>query len=627
MAERDRLYRRFTKAKTPENWEGYRSARNSTKQRIRNARSRYFVGMIEGSASELWRVVRDQGGGRARTRGRLAVPAELFLEHFAEAPADHAPTAPPPAHASGVPAFSFSRISERDVEEAAKASKSRTPGPDGITPQALRLLLPALRRPLAAAFNGCLERGAYPSEWKRTNIFPIPKNNAPTACRDYRPIAVSNCVGRLLDWIVLAQVSAHLERHQVLSATQSAFRRGHNVELALVGVLDPIREAIDGRRLSVVVGMDLARAYDTVDHDLLLDRLRDVGFGPAALTWFRRFLDDRWATIGSDEGPGPGWRRFPVGVPQGSSLSPILFNIFVDGVSRLESACRVMVYPDDILLIADAEGLNLREAIARMNEDVASVCGWLEGSGLVVNPAKCISAIVGNRRMRRTHVGEVTPPIVVPGTPLGYREFFRYLGVTITNDLSWGRQVSQVVSRVHWGLRRLRAMHFRPPAKTRLALVRSLLFPIIDFGLVACSDLTGTDLARLQVAQNACLRFALRPGSRDHVTPLYRREKLLKVRERKAMRTVLTGVKVWKARAPGYVYANLSLLGATHDVATRNADTSIRIPFQRTSRMAGAFMTTFARQFNLLPPSLRREKGANRSKLLEHYLLTMTREQ
>ncbi|KAG8212664.1 hypothetical protein J437_LFUL019450, partial [Ladona fulva] len=486
MAERDQLYRQFVRQKTPETWELFRVARNRTKQRIRNARTRYFHGLIQGDASEMWRMVRTQGGSRSRTTGRLAVPAELLLEHFSGTPIDVAPIVRHPPQTGELPVFSFTRITGDDVEAAVKVSKSRTPGPDGIAPQALRLLLPALKRPLATVFNACKERGVYPSEWKRSLIIPLPKVTTPTICRDYRPISVSSCLGKLLDRIVLAQLSAHLDKYQVISAAQSAFRKHHSPQLSIVGVLDPIREAIDERKLSLTVALDLSRAYDTVRHDLLLDTLRNVGFSLESLEWFRSFLEDRWATIRVEEGPRPEWRRFPMGVPQGSSLSPILFNIFVDGVSRLETTCRVMVYADDILLIVDAEGPTLPEAIAQMNDDVASVCEWLEKAGLTVNPEKCAAAIIGNRRLRRNFIGERTPPIVVCGTPLRYRESFRYLGVNISEDLSWRRQVSQVVSRVHWGLRRLRGMHFRPSAKTRLALVRSLLFPIIDYGLVAC---------------------------------------------------------------------------------------------------------------------------------------------
>jgi hypothetical protein len=197
---------------------------------------------------------------------------------------------------------------------------SRSPGPDGIVPVMLRLLLLALSGPLADLFNASLRLGRVPVTWKRVRIVPLPKVPQPSEGSHYRPITVGNCIGKLLDLLVLDQLSRHVLDAGRLCGSQSAFHPRHSTQLALVGVLDPVREAIDRRRLSLVVSLDLARAYDSVRHDLLLALLRSLGLDGGAVAWFADYLAGRRGCLRTPEGggcpsggsSGPGSRRGPV---------------------------------------------------------------------------------------------------------------------------------------------------------------------------------------------------------------------------------------------------------------------------------------------------------------------------
>jgi hypothetical protein len=198
----------------------------------------------------------------------------------------------------------------------------------------------------------------------------------------------------------------------------------------------------------------------------------------------------------------------------------------------------------------------------------------------------------------------------------------RYLGVTISCDLSWERQVSQVVTRVHWGLKRLRGMQFRPGRGLRLTLVKVLLFSIIDYGLIPCSDLSGGDVTRLQTAQNACLRYVFRPGITDHMTPYFAREGILRVKDRRTFNILSSGHKIWTSHLPSYIYLGMTLMRHVHGLGTRNALILFQIPFHRSARMAASFVGTFARAFNALPAELRANFSSAR---LHKHLVTQMR--
>lgn len=618
MAHRDKLYRLYTRDKSPANWEAFRVERNRVKQIIRNGKNQYFTGRCGNKTSDLWKVIRSEGGTGPGPLNDVSLPLVDLLDNFSSRGNSAAGGVMPTPPSNQYPPFAFAPVTEDDVEVAVGKLVSRTPGPDGIVPQMVRLLLPVLKRPLTRIANASLSSGCYPSVWKRAHIIPLPKVQAPSSPDHFRPISVGNCLGKVLDLLALQQLSSHVFQHGLLCGSQSAFRPHHSTHLALVGVLDPIREAMDRRHLTVLVSLDISRAYDTVDHAKLLRVVESLNFEPSAVDWVASFLSGRTATIRVPAGPSPGWRLFPSGVPQGSCMSPLLFNLFLDGVARLHVNSRIMLYADDVLLLHDSPAPSLDVCVQRVNEDLECLNVWFVGMGLSVNPCKSKAMVVGNGRLRRRYFSPDTSPLVLGTSRIPYVPHLKYLGIIIEEELKWSRQVSQTISRVHWGLRRLRGMQYRPDKRTKMTLVKTLLFPILDYCMVACSDLTGEDVRRLQVAQNACMRYALRPAWDDHVTPLYVKERVLKFKERKALLLLLSGLKVWREKVPQYVYVNLGLLGHQHQVNTRHADVTFTFPHHRSSRMASSFLVSFARGFNSLPARIKADP--TRPRLLRYFL-------
>ncbi|XP_046391553.1 uncharacterized protein LOC124159687 [Ischnura elegans] len=617
MSRRDKIYSIYTKNKTPDNWEAYRVARNKVKQELRNAKGRHFKTEAGSGPKAFWRTIRAQGGVHSGPRIDLVIPPDQLLDGFvgsAPTGTQAIPALPP----SGFPPFHFSPVNEREVDKAVCGLKTGSPGPDGICSRILKLVRPAIVKALTRIINASLSRGSYPAPWKKAWIIPLPKVSTPQTYRDYRPISVGNCLGKILDGVVLAQLSDHVFRHDLLCHTQSAFRPNHSTQLAIVGVLDSIREAMDGRRLSVLTTLDVARAYDTVNHGTLLHVLRHLNIGQHEVDWVADYLRDRLATIRVRDGPNPDWRLVTSGVPQGSCLSPLLFSLFVDGLGRLHTRSRIMLYADDVLLLSDTDGPSLNECVRSVNEDLECVCEWLQGMGLSVNASKSNAIIVGNKRLTEKYVGPDPPALICNGTPIKYVSCLKYLGIFISSDLSWDKQISTTVTRVHWGIRRLKGMQFKPRKATRLVLVKSLLFPILDYSLIPCSDHTGSDMTRLQVAQNACLRYALRPGYMEHLSPHYARENILRMVERRTLLTLMAGYKVWTTRSPRYVFLGMTLMRGLHDIGTRNAPFLFQMPLQKSSRMAGSFIATFVRNFNNLPLDIR--LSFTRSKVYKHIL-------
>jgi len=138
--------------------------------------------------------------------------------------------------------------------------------------------------------------------WKRANILPIPKSNQPVDCKDFRPVSILCTLGKILEKAVLAQVCSYLNRHSILIECQSGFRKQHSTTTALIAVGDDIKKAIDKGMSTVLVLLDFSKAFDCVHHDLLLTKLRYLGFPRTAVGWFSSYLTERYQRVSLNNG-------------------------------------------------------------------------------------------------------------------------------------------------------------------------------------------------------------------------------------------------------------------------------------------------------------------------------------
>jgi hypothetical protein len=339
------------------------------------------------------------------------------------------------------------------------------------------------------------------------------------------------------------------------------------------------------------------------------------------------FLADREVALRGPDGAQTEWRPLISGVPQGSCLSPVLFYIYIDDLTRLPLQSEVLLYADDVLLRLSVTGAALGDGVSAVNADLATIEQWQRSRGMRLNPAKSTATVVGTKRMLTRYPVPAIRKVVVAGVPLPYSPTFRYLGVYIHEHLSWDEHFPRAIRRVHWGLRQLRGMvYFPPPARLGLRLVQALLFPIHDYCLLPGTDCSARELARLQVAQNACLRYDVRPGPRDHMTPWYARLGLLKMKERRTFFVLSTGLDVLRCREPAYLSARLCTMGEALGRDTRRRGTSVLYLGHRTARMSGSFAASFARLFNALPEGM--TENLSRRKLRQHlargYVLDVT---
>ncbi|CDR00088.1 unnamed protein product [Oncorhynchus mykiss] len=270
------------------------------------------------------------------------------------APTSANSSAPPAATRPCLPSFSFTQIQIADVlKELQNLDPYKSAGLDNLDPLFLKLSAAIVATPITSLFNLSFVSSEIPKDWKAAAVIPLFKGGDTLDPNCYRPISILPCLSKVFK----SQVTDHLESHRTFSAVQSGFEAGHGCTSATLKVLNDIITAIDKRQYCAAVFIDLAKAFNTVNHHILIGRLSSLGFSNDCLAWFTNYFADR-VQCAKPEGMLSGPLAVSMGVPQGSILGQTLFSVYINDVAFAAGDSLIHLYADDTILYTSGPSLN-----------------------------------------------------------------------------------------------------------------------------------------------------------------------------------------------------------------------------------------------------------------------------
>ncbi len=326
--------------------------------------------------------------------------------------------------------LNFTSITLQETIGALNEIKTKkSPGLDGISIRLLKDASNIVAGPLVNIFNVSLQRAIFPNDWKLAKATPIFKEGNKADCENYRPISVISAVAKLFEKLVYLQLSSFLRLNGILVEQQSGFRHQHSTETALLSSTNEYRGLLSG-----VLFLDLKKAFDTVDHHILLSKLELYGIKGTSLKWFESYVSGR-SQICSVNSKMSAVRQIKCGIPQGSNLGPILFLLYINDLPNCLETTKANLFADDTSL--SCEGFSPYEIETKLNKDIENVHRWLTANKLSLNMKKSEFMIIGSRR--RLASIENSPVLTLGGNNIKRVYQKKSLGMILDDQLKWNK--------------------------------------------------------------------------------------------------------------------------------------------------------------------------------------------
>jgi len=611
--DRDFYFHRAKKTKLPFIWDTAKKLRNKCNNMAQYLKKQYYSNEIKAKSNDskgLWSTLKTLLPGK--TRHPVNIPnktekdtANDFNMYFTSIGSKLAAaftsvynvTVGPPKSV-----FQFNEIStDFTHRQLLNIPLGKSTGLDGVSSRLIRHAAPVIAGPLTHIYNLSLSTGVVPSDWKMAKVTPLHKDGDKNNCNNYRPISVIPSFMKIFEKAIHAQVYSYLKEHNLLNECQSGFRPKHSTSTTLLHVTDNILNNMDKGLVTGAVFLDLRKAFDTVCHEILLQKLRFNGIQGMALTWFHSYLSNRTQTTVIN-GVNSNLLELSVGVPQGSVLGPLLFILYINDLPEQISHGHIVLYADDTALFFAAKSVS--DVNRALNADLQNISEWLETNRLTLNISKCKAMLFGSSK--RLHLGNEQLTTYLSGTHIEVVPCFKYLGVWFDSCLTWQFHIEKLTNAVSARIGVLRRLVPVLPQDTLAMLFNCLILPKVDYCDVVWGN-CGKGLSdKLQKLQNRAVRIILGLSYRSHVNNEHLSALGWKdLASRRKLHLLQTVYKSIYNLLP--VYLNIfSRTSESHSYSTRHSlNQSLRIPKVKLESGKRTFAYRGAESWNALPLSVK----------------------
>ena len=398
--------------------------------------------------------------------------------------------------------FRFHPVLEKDVEGVIKGfSSNKAQGRNKITTRVLKDCLTLIVPTITSIMNNSFRSNCFPKVWKMAEVTPVLKSGNPEDPCNHRPLSLLPMLSKVSERLAQRQFVDYITTNKKLSENQSGNRKCHSTETALLHVTDDFLMAIDKSEVSVVVLLDMSKAFDSIRHDLLLQKLQSIGVASSSLEWFHNYLSGRSQRVRIGDAisdPLP----LKYGVPQGSILGPVFFTIYVNDLLSVPAHCKSVCYVDDCKLYLSFRSTDIARVFGYLNEDLREICRWCCQNSLLINSAKTKILLVGVPQLLRK-----LPPtsISLLGKEITPVPVAKDLGVYIDQSLTYNDHVAKTTSNCIFKLVQISRIKHLLDRKTLLLLMNAFVFSTMYYCSTVWANTSQRNIKKLQLVQNFVL--------------------------------------------------------------------------------------------------------------------------
>ena len=605
--ERDKIHKKYIQAKDEtiklELHTQFKEMRSSIQTEIKNSKKKYFQDFFADNAKNIkdtWNGIKSIVNIKSKSKSSpkslmvnkklIADPtavSETFNEYFSSIASKLQKKIHPPNKdfsdflTNENPNNFF--IKPTNVLEVLNnindLNTSKGTGPHSIPTNIFHLIKFAVAEPLVNIINLSFQTGTYIDDLKISKVIPIFKEKgSELEHTNYRPISLLSNINKIIEKLMHERVYEFLEKYQCIYKLQFGFRKGHSTTHALTDLTEAIRKNIDENKFAVGVFIDLQKAFDTVDHKILLKKLDHYGIRGTANKWFESYLSNRQQFV-SINNKDSSLKPMKFGVPQGSVLGPLLFLIYINDLHKATHYSIARHFADDTNLLISNH--SLKQLKKHLNIDLKILTVWLKANKISLNSSKTEILLFKNPNKPVNY----DLKIILDGTRLYPSKYVKYLGILIDPYLTWNYHIKSLAPKLARAAGMLAKLRHYVPHESLRNIYFGIFASIMNYGAQIWGQYMNQHVLRVVKLQNKAIRIMNFAQSQEPCSKLYQKSQILKFQDSINVTNYLYVHNSLNKRLPVALTDKFQYIHENHSIHTRHsAKQCIKLPIARTSQ-------------------------------------------
>ena len=408
-----------------------------------------------------------------------------------------------------------------EIEKLVLTLKNSATGWDEINAMLLKSMINDIRDPLCHICNMSLEEGIFPSQLKIANVLPLFKAEESLQFNNYRPVSLLCIISKVFEKLMYNRVNDFLSNLKILYEFQFGFRKKHSTYLAHLILLDRITKSLDNGKTALGIYLDFSKAFDTVNHEILLKKLHHYGIRGNAYAWFQSNLSGRVQYVTYvQSSPKP----IKCVVPQGSILGPLLFLIYINDLPNVCDHSMPFLFADDTHLFSSGKDIEKLYEVA--NEELNAIAEWLKVNRLSLNVKKTHYMVFTNAKNNRPK-----SKLKIEGESISEVPKTKFLGVMIDQKLNWQHHISYISCKVAKGIGIIIKLRKILNKESLQSLYYAFVYPYMMYCNPVWGNASAVHINKLHVLQKKIVRIIAGVKPRTSTDDLFRNLNIMKLDE------------------------------------------------------------------------------------------------